>query len=93
MSKWERDEKVLVGGIALIGATALGLLSAMIINMATSEEIGREAPAKVAYSYCAQWQSAYKSQICARCATGYETRIVKHMRGSLWDYDTYEVVR
>lgn len=93
MSKWERDEKVLVGGIALIGATALGLLSAMIINCATSEEISREAPAKVAYNYCAQWQSAYKSQSCARYATGYETRIVKHMRGGLWDYDTYEAVR
>lgn len=93
MSKWSRDEKVLVGGIALIGATALGLLSAMIINCATSEEINREAPAKVAYSYCAQWQSAYKSKSCARYATGYETRVVIHNRGIWWDYDSYIVVR
>ena len=93
VSKWRRDEKIAVGVVALISATALGLLSAMVINVATAEEIGREAPAKVAYNYCAQWQSAYKRQTCARYATGYETRIVKHMRGSLWDYDTYEVVR
>lgn len=93
MSKWKRDEKVLVGGIAVIAALALGSLIAMIINGVTSEEISREAPAKVAFNYCAQWQSAYKSQTCARYATGYETRIVIHKQGSLWNYDTYEVVR
>lgn len=93
MAKWSKDEKVLVGGIAVIAALALGSLIAMTINMATSEEISREAPAKVGYNYCAQWQAAYKSQTCVRYATGHETRIVKHMRGSMWDYDTYEVVR
>ena len=93
MSKWTRDEKVLVGGIAVIAALALGSLTAVIINCATSEEISREAPAKVSYNYCAQWQSAYRSQYCARYATGYETRVVIHKRGIWWDYDTYKVVQ
>ena len=92
MNKWSRDEKVLVGGIALIAILALGSVIAMIINCATAHEIGREAPAKVAYSYCAQWQSAYKSQSCARYATGYETRVVIHKSGIWWNYDTYKVV-
>lgn len=93
MSKWKRDEKVLVGGLAVIATFALGSLFAMIVNSATAEEIGREAPAPVSFSYCAQWQAAYKSQTCARYAKGTETRIVIHKRGIWWDYDTYEVVR
>ena len=93
MSKWKRDEKDLVGGIAVIAALALGSLTAMIINVASSEEIGREAPAKVAYQHCAQWTNGYKSQYCSRYATGYETRVVIHKRGIWWDYDTYKVVQ
>lgn len=59
MNKWRRDEKIAVGVVALIGAAALSLLSAIVYNV----------------------------------ATGHEVRIVKHMRGNLWDYDSYEVVR
>jgi hypothetical protein len=93
MSKWSKDEKTLLSGIAVIGLLAVGFFGAVIYNGATAEEVGREAPAKVAYNYCAQWTAGQKSQVCARYATGYETRIVIHKRGSLWDYETYEVVR
>jgi hypothetical protein len=92
-SKWKLNEKALMGGLVVIAVLSLGSLIATAINCATSVEISREAPARVAYSYCAQWQSAYKSQTCVRYATGHETRIVKHMRGGMWDYDTYEVAR
>jgi hypothetical protein len=93
MRKWSKDEKTLLGGIALIGVLTIGFFGAVIFNGVTAEEISREAPAKVAYNYCAQWTPGPKSQTCARYATGYETRIVIHKRGSLWDYETYEVVR
>jgi hypothetical protein len=89
MSKWSKDEKVLVGGLCAI-ITTLVLIA---VNCATSTEISREAPAATSFSYCAQWTAAYKSQTCIRYAAGTEVRIVKHMDGILFDYDTYEVVR
>lgn len=92
MDKWSRGEKVMLGAAILINGILLGALSAILINYATADEISREAPAKVKYVYCAEYQFASKSQTCVRYATGYETRVVKRMSGWLWDYNGYEVV-
>lgn len=99
MGKWSRDEKVLVFMLTLVAVLSLGIVlslgmwAAMKINYAFSEEIGREAPAKVEYVRCAEWQSGYKRQHCVRYVTSYETRAVIHHSGIWWDYDTYIVVQ
>ena len=92
MSKWRRDEKVLVGGLAVIAAVAVSFVVALIINVATSEEIGRDGPAPYSYSYCARMSYGPKGMTsCAEYKTGKEIRIAIHKRGIFWDYDTYIV--
>lgn len=93
MSKWKRDEKVLVGGLSLIAALCFGALIAATINALCGEEVGRDAPKDFPYSYCAQWQSAYKSQTCVRYGYAIEKRVIIHKHGLWWDYDTYIVVQ
>ena len=93
MGKWSRDEKVLVFMLTLVAVLSFGSLAAMNINRTFSEELGREAPTKVDYLRCVEWQTVYRNRSCARYVTDHETRVVIHMRGIWWDYDTYIVVQ
>ena len=89
MGRWNTAEKTLV--------TALVILITFIAVVAVNAVFGRATvtgPVYTAsYSYCAQWQSAYKTQTCVRYATGHEQRQNTRVEGLFWDYDSYTVVR
>ena len=89
MGRWNTAEKTLV--------TALVLLITFLVVVAVNAIFGTATPKgevyTASYSYCAQWQSAYKSQTCVRYATGHAQRQNTRVQGLFWDYDSYKVVR
>lgn len=89
MNRWNTAEKTLVTGlVAIILFIALVTANAVFSRATVTSEVYTAS-----YSYCAQWQSAYKSQSCVRYATGYEQRQNTRVEGLFWNYDSYKVVR
>ncbi len=89
MTRWTQAEKTLV---SMLSAIVLFIIVVMI-NAFSSVVVERGTEHTASYSYCAQWQAAYKSQTCVRYATGTERRIPVKREGILWNYESYEVVR
>jgi hypothetical protein len=68
-------------------------ITVVMVNAFSSVVVERGVEYTASYSYCAQWQAAYKSQQCVRYASGTERRVPVKREGILWNYETYEIVR
>ena len=89
MGKWNQAEKTIVASLTAI----ILFIVVVMVNAVFGHATPRGEVYTASYSYCAQWQSAYKSQTCVRYATGHEQRQNTRVQGLFWDYDSYKVVR
>ena len=89
MTRWNTAEKTLVAALVAI----IAFIAVVTVNSVFGTRTAYGEVYTASYSYCAQWQSAYKSQTCVRYATGHERRQNAHVQGLFWDYDSYNVVR
>ena len=89
MGRWNTAEKTLVAGLV----TIITFIALVTVNCVFGTATVKGEVYTATYSYCAQWQSAYKSQTCVRYATGHELRQNTRVQGLFWDYDSYKVVR
>lgn len=89
MGRWNTAEKTLVAGLVVL----ITFIAVVAVNAVFGRATVVGEVYTASYSYCAQWQSAYKSQTCVRYATGHERRQNTRVEGLFWDYDSYTVVR
>lgn len=89
MGRWNTAEKTLVAALVAI----ISFIAVVTVNAVFGTATVKGEVYTATYSYCAQWQAAYKSQTCVRYATGKEQRQNTRVEGLFWDYDSYTVVR
>lgn len=89
MARWNTAEKTIVASMAAI----IAFIAVVSVNAVFGTATPQGKVYTASFSYCAQWQSAYKSQTCVRYATGHEQRQNTRVEGLFWNYDSYKVVR